>query len=219
MRWLWENSRKHSYKMSGAVYQPTTVTYESNGPADRWQDRPISYLGSISQSGRRPCGLSCLPSRNVLPLVLITSCIACFALGLAMLINGALGYSETSENKEDVYLIVTIFGALFFALSILLFLFFMRITRRMCWRNAKDHLGTSGGQNLTVNPSTDLLVTAQYAPVSEVVYEGTKSDDTEQSKLMSHETKEISNEDADRMVENDPRIVLRPLNSVVNEET
>lgn len=40
---------------------------------------------------------------------------------LVMLINGALGYSETSENKEDIYLIVTIFGALFFALSILLF--------------------------------------------------------------------------------------------------
>lgn len=38
-----------------------------------------------------------------------------------MLINGALGYSETSENKGDIYLIVTIFGALFFALSILLF--------------------------------------------------------------------------------------------------
>ncbi|XP_076263963.1 uncharacterized protein LOC143198482 isoform X2 [Rhynchophorus ferrugineus] len=205
--------------MSGAVYQPTTVTYESNGPPENWQDRPISYLGSISQTARRPCGLSCLPSRNVLPLVLITSCIACFSLGLVMLINGALGYSETSENKEDIYLIVTIFGALFFALSILLFMFFMRITRRMCWRNVKDHMSTSGGQNLTVNPSTDLLVTAQYAPVSEVVYEPTKTEDTEQSKLMPLDNKEITNEDADRMVENDPRIVLRPLNAAINEET
>lgn len=68
------------YKMSGAVYQPTTVQYESNGTPDRWQNRPISYLGSISQNARRPC-LSCLPSRNVLPLVLITSCVASFSLG------------------------------------------------------------------------------------------------------------------------------------------
>ncbi|KAL1498021.1 hypothetical protein ABEB36_008884 [Hypothenemus hampei] len=217
MRWPWENKR--NYKMSGAVYQPTTVQYESNSPPDNWQNRPISYLGSISQSARRPCS-SCIPTRNVLPLVLITSCMACFTLGLVMLINGALGYSETSENKEDVYLIVTIFGALFFALSILLFVFFMRITRRMCWRNTKDHMGTPGGQNLTVNPSTDLLVTAQYAPVSEVVYEPSKTEDSEQSQLMPHQNnKEISNEDADRMVENDPRIVLRPLNATVNEET
>lgn len=89
----------------------------------------------------------------------------------------------------------------------------------MCWRNVKDHMGTTGGQNLTINPSTDLLVTAQYAPVSEVVYEPAKAEDSEQSKLMSHENKEISNEDADRMVANDPRIVLRPLNAALNEET
>ncbi|CAH1135771.1 unnamed protein product [Ceutorhynchus assimilis] len=215
MRWLWEN--KHNYKMSGAVYQPTTVQYESNGPPDRWQDRPISYLGSISQTARRPC-MSCMPSRNVLPLVLITSCVACFSLGLVMLINGALGYSETTDQKADIYLIVTIFGALFFALSILLFMFFMRITRRMCWRNVKDHMGTSSGQNLTINPSTDLLVTAQYAPVSEVVYEPNKIEDSEQCKLMPQDHKGISNEDADRMVENDPRIVLCPLNAVANEE-
>ncbi|XP_060521512.1 uncharacterized protein LOC132699065 isoform X2 [Cylas formicarius] len=206
--------------MSGAVYQPTTVTYESNGPRDRWQDRPISYLAStVSQTARRPCGISCLPSRNVLPLVLITSCVACFCLGLVMLIQGALGYSETPENKEDLYLIITIFGALFFALSILLFMFFLRLTRRMCWRNVKDHIGASGSQALTVNPSTDLLVAAQYAPVSEVAYEPAKAEDTEQSKLMPQENKDINNEDPDRMVENDPRIVLRPLKAPMSEET
>lgn len=67
---------------SSAVYQPTTVTYEANGRPDRWQDRPISYLASsVTQAARRPCGLSCLPSRNLLPVVLITSCVACFSLG------------------------------------------------------------------------------------------------------------------------------------------
>lgn len=120
-----------------------------------------------------------------------------------MLIHGAMGYSDTPEDKEDIYLIITIFGAIFFALSILLFgkfqykkteklfefflVFFMRLTRRICWRNAKDHVAT--GQSLTVNPSTDFLVSAQYAPVSEVAYQPTQ-EDTEQSKLMPQENKE-----------------------------
>jgi hypothetical protein len=38
-----------------------------------------------------------------------------------MLIHGAMGYSDSSEEKEEVYLVITIFGAIFFALSILLF--------------------------------------------------------------------------------------------------
>lgn len=99
-------------------------------------------------------------------------------------------------------------------------------------------MDTSTGQALTVNPSTDLLVTAQYAPVSEVVYQPpTTNEDTEQSKLMPQENKELrwialfskllelifefisSNEDTDRMVERDPRIVLRPLNPPAHEET
>ncbi|CAH1108449.1 unnamed protein product [Psylliodes chrysocephalus] len=206
--------------MSGAVYQPTTITYESNGPQERWQDRPISYLASsVSQSARRPCGISCLPSRNVLPIVLVSTCVACFIIGLIMLIQGAMGYSETSENKEDIFLVVTIFGAVLFAISILLFVFFIRLTRRMCWRNTKDHLDTSGGQALTVNPSTDLLVTAQYAPVSEVAYQPAQQEDSEQSKLMPQENKDLINEDTDRMVERDPRIVLRPLNTPAHEET
>ncbi|KAJ3624428.1 hypothetical protein MTP99_018047 [Tenebrio molitor] len=204
---------------SSAVYQPTTVTYEANGRQDRWQDRPISYLASsVTQAARRPCGLSCPPSRNLLPVILITSCVACFSLGLVMLIHGAMGYSDSSEEKEEVYLVITIFGAIFFALSILLFVFFMRLTRRICWRNAKDHLNASGGQALTVNPSTDFLVSAQYAPVSEVAYQPAQ-EDTEQSKLMPQENKELINEDTDRMVESDPRIVLRPLNPSAHEET
>lgn len=40
---------------------------------------------------------------------------------LVMLINGAMGYTETPDNQQDVYLVITIFGAIFFSLSILLF--------------------------------------------------------------------------------------------------
>ncbi|CAG9860707.1 unnamed protein product [Phyllotreta striolata] len=205
--------------MSGAVYQPTTITYESNGQQERWQDRPISYLASVSQGARRPCGMSCLPSRNVLPLMIVSSCVGCFIIGLVMLIHGAMAYSEPSESPDNLYLIVTLIGAVLFATSILLFVFFVRLTRRMCWRNTKDHLNTSGGQALTINPSTDLLVTAQYAPVSEVAYQPAQQEDTEQSKLMAPEHKDLTNEDVDRMIERDPRIVLRPLNTPAHEDT
>lgn len=51
-------------------------------------------------------------------------------------------------------------------------------------------MDTTGSQALTVNPSTDLLVTAQYAPVSEVVYQPPQ-EDTEQSKLMPQDNKEL----------------------------
>lgn len=50
-----------------------------------------------------------------------------------------------------------------------------------------------GGQTLTVNPSTDLLVAAQYAPVSEVAYQPTNcNEDNEQSKLMPQESKDLT---------------------------
>lgn len=52
-------------------------------------------------------------------------------------------------------------------------------------------MDASGAQALTVNPSTDLLVTAQYAPVSEVVYQPPQEDNTEQSKLMPQEQKDL----------------------------
>ncbi|KAJ8986191.1 hypothetical protein NQ317_005665 [Molorchus minor] len=210
-------------KMSGAVYQPTTVTYESNGPQERWQDRPISYLAStVTQTARRPCGNNCLPSRNFLPIILVLSCVACFSLGLVLLIQGPLGYSDAaqSEGDVDIYLVITIFGAISFAVSILLFgNVFPTSNKTHVLENSKDHMGTAGGQALTVNPSTDLLVAAQYAPVSEVAYQPAQQEDTEQSKLMPQENKELTNEDTDRMVESDPRIVLRPLNTPAHEET
>lgn len=207
--------------MSEAVYQPTTVTYKANHDENNWQDRPISYLQSVTQTVRRPCGLQCLNNRNIVSVILISSSITCFCLGLVLLIHGAIGYSDTTPETEDVFLAVTIVGAIFFAFSILLFALFLRLTRRICWRNVKDHMSsrnTMTGQSLTVNPSTDLLVAAQYAPVSEVAYQPNHlvEDTSEQSKLMANEHKDIHNEDTDRMIESDPRILLRPLNPTSN---
>ncbi|XP_044759941.1 uncharacterized protein LOC123317453 isoform X2 [Coccinella septempunctata] len=184
--------------MSGAVYQPTTVTYESNG--ERWQDRPISYLAStVTEVASTPCGISCVACRGLCPVLLLTTCVTCLIVGIILLIQGALGYAGTSQSEENVYLLLTIFGALFFSVSCLLFVIFLRMTRRWCW-------------------STDLLVTAQYAPVSEVAYQPTQQEDSEQSKLMPQENKDLK-EDTDCMIERDPRIVLRPLNQPIHEET
>nr|CAI5854016.1 unnamed protein product [Callosobruchus analis] len=223
--------------MSGAVYQPTTVTYESNGASERWQDRPISYLTtSVTQAARRPCWnlASCMPSRNVLPIILISTCVGCFSLGLVLLINGAIGYAEPSDAQEDTNLILTVFGAVFLSLSVLLFACFLRATRRLCWRRRAVKESSPGGASApgdlqaATNPSTDLLVAAQYAPVPEVATNGgaynaaagNGIDEEERKRLMNEQEnhKEITNEDADRMVESDPRIVLRPLNSSAQEE-
>lgn len=74
---------------SGAVYQPTTVTYESNNsPQDRWSERPISYLAAtVSQAARRPCGIPCVPARNLLPIVLLITGITCLTIGYVHCLN------------------------------------------------------------------------------------------------------------------------------------
>lgn len=69
--------------------------------------------------------------------------------------------------------------------------FFLRISRRWCWSSGKDHLDIVDSPGLTINPSTDLLVSAQYAPVSEVTYQPTQHEDSEQSKLMTQENKDL----------------------------
>ncbi|XP_050518805.1 uncharacterized protein LOC126892931, partial [Diabrotica virgifera virgifera] len=193
-------------KMSGAVYQPTTVTYESNGPHERWQDRPISYLTSPGpQSSRKP---------QFIYIGFLSGSITALFFGLCIFIIGIKSYIRTADAVNFMYIV---FGPVFIGVGIVLLVWFLRISRLLCWKNPKDHLDTSGGQALTVNPSTDLLVTAQYAPISEIAYRPAAPEDPELSKLMPQKNKDLSNEDADRMVERDPRIVLRPLNTT--EET
>lgn len=67
---------------SGAVYQPTTVTYESSSPQEQWHNRPISYLANtVSEAARRPCALPCLQNRNFLPAVVLISFAAFLMIG------------------------------------------------------------------------------------------------------------------------------------------
>lgn len=202
---------------SGAVYQPTTVTYEANAsPQERWSDRPISYLTSFTRTSGNPCGLTCAPIHDNIPTLYLGASAVSAAVGLILLINGAIFYSDPQTIGEKFYLTCTILGALIFCLGIFLLGMFLRQSRRLCFRTGKDPLDPATGQSLTVNPSTDLLVAAQYAPVSEVAYQP-RSEDTEQSKLMPHD--HHKDEDTDRMIERDPRIVLSPLNPTTHEDT
>lgn len=114
--------KRRDMSQSGAVYQPTTENYETtNSPQERWSERPISYLAAtVTQAARRPCGIPCLPTRNVLPVVLLVSGILTLVIGFIMLLNGAIGYTEGEPQEENYYLIVTIIGAVFFGLSVIL---------------------------------------------------------------------------------------------------
>ncbi|XP_018333365.1 uncharacterized protein LOC108742595 isoform X2 [Agrilus planipennis] len=170
---------------SGAVYQPTTVTYEgTSSPQGGWTNRPISYLSSFSRTPGHPCRLPCFPIRNIIPTLFLILSTVFLAVGIVLILNGAINY-----GGEDIYLILTISGALLFTIGIVFLGLFLRQSKRNCCRIGKDPLDPATGQALTVNPSTDLLVAAQYAPVPEVAYQP-PNEESEQSKLMPQTTKE-----------------------------
>ncbi|KAJ9577182.1 hypothetical protein L9F63_006239, partial [Diploptera punctata] len=207
---------------SGPVYQPTTVTYEQQND---WT--PISQL-SQSLFGNGTGRTKCI-QWTLLILGLIT-----LAAGLIMIIIGSLDFSdtevhelelgETGKNEEKSDIVIIIGGTVLLLLSIL----FLGLYGRMVWRRrgcpcfpskeqrlARQLDNQAGnGQILTLNPSTDLLVTAQYAPVSEISYQPPAvSEEEETRKLMGSDNKECV-EESERMLESDPRIVLRPRSNV-----
>nr|CAD7429122.1 unnamed protein product [Timema monikensis] len=206
---------------SGPVYQPTTVTYEQQSD---WT--PVSYLSQTVGNG--------VNRSRCLQWTLLILGLFSLAAGLIMVIEGAVDYSDTSqretkvgndedeeeedESTKDLLIIIggtalTIVGAL------LLFLYYRMARRRKgcpCFPTKEQRLArqldnqAGNGQVLNLNPSTDLLVTAQYAPVSEISYQPPAvSEEEETRKLMGSDNKECV-EESERMLESDPRIVLRP---------
>lgn len=80
--------------------------------------------------------------------------------------------------------ILIFFGQLFFLL-LKHFLF-----SSMVWLLSFRHACTIHAQIMTLNPSTDLLVAAQYGPVSEIAYQPPQHDVEETRKLMANDNKE-----------------------------
>lgn len=91
---------------SSPVYQPTTVTYESTSPPERWTSgggRPGSggggYLPSVSvtRGGLSwPCGGGW--PRRCLPHALLALALLVLAAGLVMVVEGALRYGGTRPS-------------------------------------------------------------------------------------------------------------------------
>ncbi|XP_049802408.1 uncharacterized protein LOC126236847 isoform X1 [Schistocerca nitens] len=180
---------------SGPVYQPTTETYEQQRDWTR-----VSYLSQTVSNGinRTKC------------LQWVTLVLGLFALaaGLIMLIEGAVDYSDTRQHEADESgstsdLVIAVAGAILIVIGFVLIAFYVRTIRRrkscFCFDSKEQRLArqldnqASNGQVLTLNPSTDLLVTAQYAPVSEISYQPPAvSEEEETRKLMGSDNKECS---------------------------
>lgn len=207
---------------SGPVYQPTTVGYEQQ---NEWS-RPGSYLSQTVSTGLR--GPRCVQWS-----LLALSCFSISA-GIIMVIETTVAFSDTQQtslhdengNRRDsgdgaTNIVITVAGAILIVVGIILLGAYIRLVRRRkgcpCFPTKEQRLArqldtqTTNGQIMTLNPSTDLLVAAQYGPVSEITYQPPQASEEEETrKLMASDNKECTEEN-ERMLEPDPRIVLRPL--------
>lgn len=122
-----------SMPTSSPVYQPTTVTYESTSPPERWSNRPVSYLSAtVSRTARGPCGSQCFPSRGCLPYALLALGLLTLAAGIAMIVEGSLQYNadikRESGDKDEVTevagntadLVIAIAGGIFIIVALIL---------------------------------------------------------------------------------------------------
>lgn len=206
---------------SGPVYQPTTVSYEQQS---EWS-RPGSYLSqTVSNDFRSP---------RCMQWFLLAVAMFALGTGVIMIIEGTVTFGDNIqtqlENKDGEFtkkdsstteLVLTVIGALMVVFGLLLLAFYVKLVRRRnecpCFPDKQERLAmqldnqAGNGQIHTMNPSTDLLVATQYGPVSEPYPPPAVHDHEETSKLMANDLKD-SNEESERMLESDPRIVLRPL--------
>lgn len=206
---------------SGPVYQPTTVSYETRTGGLLAQTASVSPMKVL----RKP-----IPQIALLIFSLLS-----IAAGIAMIANGAADYADTEEHKEELgvdtsetaegFDIGVVIGGVFMTL-IGFCLIGLYIKVADCRRNcvcpcvitkkqglARQLQGNGAGQILALNPSTDPLVShTQYAPVSELP---TRQEDEERRNLMPDNKDCLSSaEESDRMLDPDPRIVLRPTGHV-----
>lgn len=171
---------------SGPVYQPTTVSYETR-PGLLAQSSTVSPLKIL----KKP-----IPQFVLLILALIA-----IAVGVIMIANGVADLADTVEHNaipegiekaEGIDIGVVIGGIIITVFGFLLLILYIKVAdwRRSCvcpcnlskkQGFARQLQGNSGGQVLALNPSTDPLVSHQYAPVSELPL---RPDDEERRNLM-----------------------------------
>lgn len=205
----------------GPVYQPTTVSYET---------RPGGLLGQTSAVSPMKVLKKPMPQVALLLFALIS-----IAAGVAMIASGAADFADSEEHKQELGIetvetsegidIGVVTGGIFMTIiGFCLIGLYIKVAdwRRNCvcpcYFSKKQSLarqlqGNTGGQILALNPSTDPLVShTQYAPVSELP---PRLEDEERRNLMPDNKECLSSaEESDRMLDPDPRIVLRPIGRV-----
>ncbi|XP_046394634.1 uncharacterized protein LOC124162208 isoform X3 [Ischnura elegans] len=225
---------------SGPVYQPTTVSYEQQSD---WT--PTGYL-SQTVSSSLPSRGKCLQWLVLAIGVLTFAAGLIMAVEGAIdyenqarnfednpplpSLSSPLPPAESPPSHSVVDLVVAIFGALLMVIGIVMIMAYVQMVRKRkrfmlrCLATKEQTLvrqlrdnQVQNGQILTLGPSTtDLLLTAQYGPVSEIAYQPpivVEEEEEETRTLMGSENKECV-EESERMLEADPRIVLRPLRHV-----
>lgn len=218
---------------SGPVYQPTTVSYETRpgtgaGGGLLAQTTAASSLKML----RKPAAQMAVRVFGLISL----------AAGIVMIASGSADYSDTEQHPEthpddgsttpeeqlDIGLIVA--GVFITILGFVLLGLYIKVAewRRNCvcpctfskkQSLARQLQGNScGGQILALNPSTDPLVShTQYAPVSEIPQ---RQEEEEERRNLMPDSKDSclsSAEESDRMLDPDPRIVLRPIGNTVED--
>ncbi|XP_055303791.1 uncharacterized protein LOC129569202 [Sitodiplosis mosellana] len=206
--------------IGSSVYQPTTVSYEPRPGSLLSQTTAVSPLQVL----RKP----------YVQLILLILGVLSITFGIVLIVNASDDYEHAEEHRGeqpmemietaeaiDISLIVggillTLFGFVLIALYIKV-AEWRRHCMCPCGLSKKQGLARqlqsgTGGTQLPLNPSTDPLVShTQYAPVSELP----RPDDEECRTLMTDNKDCLSSaEESDRMLDPDPRIVLRPLGHV-----
>ncbi|XP_034830865.1 uncharacterized protein [Maniola hyperantus] len=182
---------------TSAVYQPTTVTYEQQPNDQRW-NCPISYFSRrVTSSLNRAVCIR-------LGLCLLGSTL--FIVGLACAIAGGVQYSNwsasptpTPESESGVSTLI-IGGVL---LCVGLLFAAMGIWAWSARWGGGNETPASGAAALTaLNPSTDPLVAAQYAPVRDAP----PAPDDEMRNLMDNKECLSSAEESDKMLDGRPSV-------------
>lgn len=206
---------------TGPVYQPTTVSYETRSSGLLAQTASVSPMKILK--------------KPMAQIAILVFALLSIAAGVAMIVDGAADYADTEEYKDELGLkrndtsegidIGVVVGGVFITIiGFCLLGFYIKIAewRRNCVcpcyiskkQGLARQLQCSSGyaiksiQIMPLNPSTDPLVShTQYAPVSELP----RPEDEERRNLMPDNKDCLSSaEESDRMLDTDPRIVLRP---------
>ncbi|XP_075973694.1 uncharacterized protein LOC142974979 [Anticarsia gemmatalis] len=180
---------------TSAVYQPTTVTYEQQPTDQRW-NCPISYFSRrvTSSLNRAVCVR--------IGLCLLGSTLS--VIGLALLIAGGVQYSNAppapTPDGADNGVGTLIAGGVILFLGLL-----FAGVGGWAWSRlgGGKEAPASGAAALTaLNPSTDPLVAAQYAPVRDAP----PAPDDEMRNLMDNKDCLSSAEESDKMLDGRPSV-------------